>query len=67
MTFMKEFNEKADILVEFLKKKADGKTEIILLDQFNHTALDIIASVSPHCYFKIINIAKLCDFRLLSI
>ena len=45
MKFMKEFNEKADILVEFLKKKADGKTEVTLLDELNHTALDIIASV----------------------
>ena len=40
-----EFNSKADILVTHLKKKADGKTEIRLLDEFNHTALDIIASV----------------------
>ena len=45
MTFMTEFNSKADILVDYLKTKADGKTELILLDEFNHTALDIIASV----------------------
>jgi hypothetical protein len=45
MTFMSEFNAKADILIEFLKKRADGKSEIILLDELNHTALDIIASV----------------------
>lgn len=43
---MNEFNSKADILVEFLKKKADGKTEIKLIDILNHTALDIIASVN---------------------
>lgn len=46
MKFMTEFNSKADILVNFLKSKADGKTEITLLDEFNHTALDIIASVA---------------------
>jgi hypothetical protein len=46
MTFMSEFNAKGDILVEFLKKKADDKTEITLIDFFNRTALDIIASVS---------------------
>jgi hypothetical protein len=45
MTFMEEFSSKADSLVEFLKKRADGKTEIILLDEINHTALDIIGSV----------------------
>ena len=54
MTFMKEFNEKADILIEYLKKKANGKTEITLLDKFNHTALDIIASVRKFYYFKIL-------------
>ena len=45
MTFMTEFNSKADILVEYLKTKADGKTEIVLIDHFNDTTLDIIASV----------------------
>lgn len=45
MTFMREFNSKADILVSFLRDRADGKTEIKLIDQFNHIALDIIASV----------------------
>ena len=51
MTFMSEFNSKADILVDFLKTKADGKTEITLLEQFNQTALDIIASVGFFNYF----------------
>ena len=45
MTFMKEFNSKTDILIDFLRKKADGKTEIKLTDEINHTTLDIIASV----------------------
>ncbi len=47
-----EMNSKADILVEFLRKRADGKTEITLLNEFNHTALDIISSVwNFECFF----------------
>ena len=42
---MNEFNEKGNTLIEYLKKKADGKTEITLLKEFNHVTLDIIASV----------------------
>jgi hypothetical protein len=53
MTFMKEFNSKTDILIDFLRKKADGKTEIRLTDEINHTTLDIIASVSLLHYFLI--------------
>ena len=54
MTFMTEFNSKADILVDFLKTKADGKTELVLIDHLNHTALDIIASVfCLFLFFKI--------------
>ena len=46
MTFMKEFNSKTDRLIDFLRKKADGKTEIKLIDEINNMTLDIIASVS---------------------
>ena len=55
MKFMTEFDSKADILVNFLKSKADGKTEITLLDEFNHTALDIIASVKLYFYLLLLN------------
>ena len=55
MTFMNEFNAKADILAKFLKKRADGKSEIILLDELNHTALDIIASVWINIVKNILN------------
>jgi hypothetical protein len=60
MTFMSEFNAKGDILVEFLKKKADDRTEITLIDVFNRTALDIIASVSIvlSIQFNFINFLK---------
>ena len=42
---MKEFNAKANDLIGYLRNKADGKTEVTLIDKFNHTTLDIIASV----------------------
>ena len=43
---MNEFNQKGDILMEKLRSFADGKTEIKLLNELNHAALDVIASVS---------------------
>ena len=45
MTFVDQFNESADILIEKLSHKADGKTEVAMLDEFNRTTLDIIAKV----------------------
>ncbi len=46
MTFVNQFNTKADILTEKLRTKADGKTIINLLDEFNRVALDAIAQVA---------------------
>jgi cytochrome P450 len=46
MSFMSEFNSKGDSLVNHLRLMADGKTQIKLLTEFNHAALDVIASVS---------------------
>ena len=43
--FIEEFNTKSDILLEQIRSMADGQTEIVLLDQFNHAALDLIATV----------------------
>jgi hypothetical protein len=43
---MTEFNAKGDILMEHLRLKADGKQIITLLKEFNHAALDAIASVN---------------------
>ena len=45
LEFMSEFNAKGDILMEHLRLKADGKQTIALLKEFNHAALDAIASV----------------------
>jgi hypothetical protein len=50
MKFMKEINSKVDYLIGFLRKRADGQTEITLLNEFNHTALDIIASVFKNVF-----------------
>ena len=45
LEFMSEFNAKGDILMEHLRLKADGKQVVTLLKEFNHAALDAIASV----------------------
>ena len=42
---LKEFNTKADVLIENLRLIADGKAAISLQEKFNRTALDIIANV----------------------
>jgi hypothetical protein len=49
MQFMKEFNDKGDILMRHLRNIAETQPErsISLLEKFNHTALDVIASVRP--------------------
>ena len=51
MTFFDQFNSKADILTEKLRAKADGKTVITLLDEFNRVALDAIAQVFEFNHF----------------
>lgn len=45
MTFVKQFNNKADILMEKLSKSADGKTLVDLFKEINHTTLDAIAQI----------------------
>lgn len=45
MTFVKHFNNKADLLLERLRSFADGKTLIQLLPEMNHLTLDAIAIV----------------------
>ena len=37
----------ADLLITHLGKMADGKTEVCILEQFGHAALDIICKVTP--------------------
>ena len=44
---MSSFNATADLLITHLGKMADGKTEVCILEQFGHAALDIICKVTP--------------------
>ena len=44
--FFDEFNLKTDLFIQRLRTLADGKTKVVLLDELNNLALDIIASVS---------------------
>ncbi|XP_038073902.1 cholesterol 24-hydroxylase-like [Patiria miniata] len=45
-TFAEQFNAGAETLIEKLSQKADGKTEVAMLDEFNRTTLDVIAKVA---------------------
>ena len=45
MTFVDQFNTKADSLMERLRSFADGKTVVNLFKEFNHATLDDIAQV----------------------
>ena len=45
MTFVDQFNTKADILMERLEKFADSKTIINLFTEINNATLDAIAQV----------------------
>lgn len=42
---MGQYNDSVDELMTYLKQKADGKTEILMAQQFNKVSLDIIAKV----------------------
>ena len=43
LTFIDQFNVKADMLMERLRGLADDKTIVQLLYEFNHATLDAIA------------------------
>jgi hypothetical protein len=45
MTFVGQFNTKADMLMERLQNFSDGKTLVHLFKEFNHATLDAIAQV----------------------
>nr|APA31884.1 cytochrome p450 06963 [Brachionus plicatilis] len=45
-TFLDEFNEKSNLLMEKLRGKADGKTLVTMFPELNKFALDIISSVA---------------------
>jgi hypothetical protein len=42
---MNEFNSTADILIERLRRLADGKTQISLYDEVSRAAMDMISNV----------------------
>ena len=43
---MNEFNCKSDLLLDKLRKQANGKTVVKLLESFNCVAMDIISNVA---------------------
>ncbi len=45
MTFVGQFNQKADMLMDRLQTLADNKTLVHLFEEFNHATLDAIAQV----------------------
>ncbi|XP_033634323.1 cholesterol 24-hydroxylase-like [Asterias rubens] len=45
-TCIVQFNDSSDALIEFLCKKADGKTEVNMMDVFNKLSLDSISKVA---------------------
>jgi hypothetical protein len=42
MTFVEQFNQKADQLMDRLRTMADGETSIRLFDEFNGATLDAV-------------------------
>ncbi|XP_033637695.1 cholesterol 24-hydroxylase-like [Asterias rubens] len=46
VTLVDQFNASADLLIEKLSHKADGKTEIAMLDELDRTTLDVIGKVA---------------------
>ncbi|XP_072170240.1 cholesterol 24-hydroxylase-like [Diadema setosum] len=42
---MEQFNDSADVLCQKLLERADGKTEVAMLDELNNVTLDVIAKV----------------------
>ena len=45
LSFVSQYNASADQLVEKLRGKADGKTEVVMLEELNRTTLAVIAKV----------------------
>ena len=64
---MEPFNKSTDAFIKKLKEKADGKTEISMLQHFGRCALDVIAKVKKEKKKKkkgggeYVNLKKLCQ------
>ena len=54
---MEPFNKSTDAFIKKLKEKADGKTEISMLQHFGRCALDVIAKVNQ-------NLKEFCTLEL---
>jgi hypothetical protein len=53
MNLVSDFNHEGDILMEKLRKKADGKTSICLHKEINALTLDVISHVNLYyCLIK---------------
>nr|XP_054763211.1 cholesterol 24-hydroxylase-like [Lytechinus pictus] len=46
MSLVDEFNAGSEALCQQLKEKADGKTEVLMLDELNKVTLDVIAKIA---------------------
>lgn len=53
MSFVNQFNNKTDSLLEKLKQMANGKTLVTLSPELNYLTLDAIATVSSLCLLLI--------------
>ncbi|XP_038047419.1 cholesterol 24-hydroxylase-like isoform X3 [Patiria miniata] len=50
---MTQFNSSSDLMIQRLQSKADGATQVTLLDELNKVTLDVIAKVSFSCELDI--------------
>ena len=48
---MNQFNKSTDLFLQRLAEKADGKTEVRMLDEISRLTMDIIAKVSFELIF----------------
>lgn len=48
--FVGDFNEAADVLMDRLRKRADGKTSITMFEEFNHVTMALISKVTNSIY-----------------
>ena len=49
---MEPFNKSTDVFIKKLKEKADGKTEISMVQHFGRCVLDVIAKVKKNMKFQ---------------
>ncbi|XP_038078380.1 cholesterol 24-hydroxylase-like [Patiria miniata] len=62
-TCINQFNASSDLLVAYLKSKADGKTAVALLHELNKATIDIIAKVAFGSDFHQFDSEKVTSFN----